>query len=387
MIINIGFEFETQAISMALWKQKTDKHSIQIFQPKSFFKKKLVDDQQSLLQVEMYPDSLNKTTSFFNKQIEPFIKKIVSKQFPQTIYLNKLQYEIPFLNSTAVNDFFTHAEFIVTYKKFDEILVINRKNILNYLLTKTKDAIIEIQNSFQSHFDRPVEISTPFPYSWIMNGKKSDIILFFQNHPKYFMSQNKFVIQSTIGIQITHSIPIIKILTSEFIRVGGNPIYDIINRVESYSINIFKNYRSHWKTPPLMMQSFLFLLFYSALTRNFRKSKALFVIRHSMFLLAKTEIHKDDLDLLDLIILNDYFSDSTAQYVNNILIQDNLTLHKRLETQNLVDVTTIPYDEKSKIIYIEYRGFRTVLTKHCKNSLSANLYLNDILLAKPFING
>jgi hypothetical protein len=376
MKINIGFEFETQMISMALWKTKDSIHYI--YQPYEHYKKNLFSNEHK--RIELYPDELKTTTVFYNNKIHPFIESMKNNGCIQID-----DYIIPIdKDRHALDDFFSDAEYIITYPNNNEILC-TKKMLLNYLLEKTKDAVLDIQNSFQDQFKDIQKILNKFPYTWMSKSKNQDIIFFFQEEPKYFMSKYKFVVQTTLGIPITYSIKVMKILSEVFVEAGGNPIFNIINIVEHNSKTIYQQFKTHWRTTNRdILNSWLFLLFYSAHTRFSRKSKALFVIRMTMMSIAKYEIDETDLDLLENILsLPMYENDLNCRYIlNNILFNRlNLTQYDRMLNQSIVDVTMIPYDEKNKMVYMEFRGFRTVLTNHCK---TRNLYLNDILVAKSF---
>lgn len=388
MIINTGFEFETQAISMALWKKNN-----LVYQPEAFFKKTLKDYPKKVI-VQLYPDDFKKTTAFYNQQVQPFVQKY---SYISSISINAFNetFIIPFNNN--LQHLFTHAEFIVTYPVFDEIAC-TKKSLLNYLLNKTKDAVIDMRDSFNDLFSN-VDIinkenlkiddirkrSFEFPYSWISKSRLQDIIFFFNEDPKYFMSKFRFVAQTTFGVPLVDAPKVMKCLTQAFTEVSESTTHDKIEIVESYSITIFKKYQSLWETDPNIMKSFLFLLFYSAITSYSRKSQALFVIRLTMFQLANLEIHKDDIDLLYSVLIDDYFSDPIAKYITDIFSHEqNESQHSRRVRQNVADVTTFPYNKKDKIVFIEYRGFKKVLTHQCKGTTKSNLYLNDILFCKPF---
>jgi hypothetical protein len=398
MKINTGFEFETQAISMALWKKNSiDTKTKIIYQPTKFFKKTLFESPEKIIQV--YPDDLKRSTAFYLQQIQPFVDRFSSSS-SSSLELDALghQFVIPIDNQDHdLKTLFTHAEFIVTYPKNQEIPC-TKKSLLNFLLEKTKDAVLDIQNIFGDLFPitQPIDKEdlthngikkkTIFPYKYVSKSRLQDIVFFFQKDPTYFSSQFRFVAQTTIGIPFQNVPQVMKLLTDAFTQAGGNLSFDVMELTERYVHDIFHKYKSHWYTDPKVIQSFLFMLFYSAITHRSRKCQALFVIRSTLWHLSINEIENQDIDLLQLILVNDYLSDPVATYVDTIFsdYHSNLTDHERRQKQNIVDVTTIPYSKNNGTVFIEFRGLRTLLSHQCKGTPKSNLYLNDILFCKPF---
>lgn len=338
MKINVGFEFETQFMSMAL----KDKDGI-IYLPLKHFKRTLKDTDKVI--VQLYPDEFTRTTAFYKQKVEPFIQS------------NNVQ------NYLIDYNFFNHTEFIVTYPKNDEIPC-SSKSILNFILEKMKDGILEIQNIMRNNFSTSNEITiTDFPYTH--ESKYRDIVLFYRQSPNQLSSKYKFMIQCTIGIHL-YTIPkILKILTNAFLEYGGNLKYDIMEKTQSYSDHIFKKYR--WHTNPNIMKPFLFMLFYSALTSYNRKKQALFVIRMTMTEFSKMEINIKDIDLILKILFDDFLLDPIRMYISNILTKQ--TRYQMLKQQNLLDTTCIPYNKNTKMILVEFRGWNRIIGSSTLNDL------------------
>lgn len=391
MRISIGFEFETQAICMVTSYEAQQQQTRIIHQPKKLVKTSLEKVENKI--VEIYPDDLKRSTAFYENRIQPFVSSIHTKR---TINFDAFDQKFVIHlgdDSDNVYDFFSHAEFIVTYPQIQEISLSNT-SLLNHILEKAKDAVLDINNAMNTKFCRAIRIElshkAKFPYDWITQSKRNNnIVLFFQEDPvKNFMSKFRFVVQTTLGIPIQDAPNVMKLLTTAFIESGGNPSYDKIQETNKYANTIYKKFKHHWKTEDIeILRSFLFLLFYSALTAHSRKSKALFVIRCTMFEIAMSEISEPDLDLLELVLLDIFFDDPVGVYISNIFkdLHHAITTYERRLRQNMVDVTTIPYNKSLKMVYIEFRGFRTVLMKQCKGSHpNSNLYLNDLLMCKPF---
>lgn len=427
MKINTGFEFETQAMSMSVVSSSPqqsrtvddDDAAITIVvSPSAFYKKTLLQSTSEAKRVQVYPDDIKTTTAFYMNTLSPFLSRIGDGRAPTKIRLcattslpsqHHDYYTIDSQPSSLLRDVFNHTEFIVTYPSDDDIPEpVTEQKILAYLLEKTKDAVLDIQNTLKSKgfFKNtasgvkvvavsPKQNGAPppsFPYPWVSSLPEKGIVFFSQFDPSMFMSRFRFVAQTTIGVGLFDAPRIMTILTKAFTRAGGSTEYDILGRVGEYtSVFTSREYRKLWRTPLQTLRPFLFLLFYSALTSSRRKSSALFVIRCTMFELAQREIAPDDIELLQLVLLgDDYFHDPVAIYIGKILkdfspsSSSSSTTTARRIAQNLLDVTTIPYTGQT--VYIEFRGFTTVLKSWCRpdaeDPRKTNLYMHDILACK-----
>lgn len=358
MKISIGFEAQTQHISVNRVQSR------QILDNDEFW-------SQSLTKfVNIYPDVLTTDYYLAQQKITPFLRQINKENFDQ-LKINELT-----ISKDKIKSLFNDAEFVVTFANSKNITT----DLFEYMIEKFKSCI-KLIKSMISKFNEIEEINISsdtiqlfnrrikFPYKYITSSKKfKNLKLFFIENPNS-IGDCRFVFQCTLGIPILESMNIMIYLMDIAVKNKVRSKKDNFDNIVEM-VNIIME-RGDFKTDRQdFLKNYLFLFFYSYLTKNIRKSKAEFVIRHSftremscnLTLAEKRKIES----LLDPKDLLDYF------HYTHFTSQQNIV--KLYQFQNIRDVG-LPHIFDGETVLIEFRLFNSILLHMFeKENITLNIF-------------
>lgn len=386
MKISLGYEYETQYINIVQKKEKIIYNG-----DDQLLKRFYIGPGYTFY---MYADEFSSGTLFDKNKKTPFLNNLrllnkgtgIYKHLTiQTLCQNKYDFvQIP-NDQNLQTEFFKHCEFVVTYPDPQDI---KREDFIKHIVSycqKGIKQILEFYNEFdvckitRSYPDTKFHMDIQFPYRYILtNNKHPELALLTVDDPKNISTHFKFVVQCTFGVSIYDCKYALTCLTKEFIKCGGPKSYDIINKINDISSMILKVLPKDEDKD--LIENYLFIFLYSFITKDYRKLKALFIIRHLLSDIASKVLSRKIIQQIYFIIqnLNDAkkISKDIRTYFYNIhYIPLPKTMQK--ERQRVIDVTI--FDVKDdKMILIEFRGLKIILEKYFKTK--SVLHLNDILI-------
>ena len=336
--VSMGFELETQFLCLMFRKNRD------LTLPEDGVVRKHVFVQNS---VEVYNDKLTRKTGFFKDRIEPFLELPVEPSSVSVPVEKDVAYHLqaPWT--------FNNQEFVVTFTRKQSIPT---EDLVPRILSQFLTALDKVCHVLEQYQVLPIP-REDFPYRSVMVPKKTrdprygGVAFLVREKPETFSIENlSFFNQCTIGFMLKDSIPIFSILAEKYYEQNKKE-NEILPLVEQASSLKGGNDR---------LKGYLFLFLYSAATRNKRKEGAVFVLRHAFQDLRKA------LTLEEIELLNRWLTSTDnehKEYFQQLHYEPVPTQQMEKYTrQSLWDVGRIAFRPTEDRVFVEYRGFQTLLT-------------------------
>jgi hypothetical protein len=381
MRISIGFELQTNEMSVAYEFLKPTESLPIFFHPEQFVMGKLQTHKSPM--ISLYGDSLSQPEDF--KNATQFIKFLRDRY--SSILLND-SYQI--IVNSKINNMFNDAEFIVTYSKPTNVDI---KDLFKYMKKKSRDAIQIIIEYISSHSTfipiQTIKAKTkgtgrikaqknfPFQNFYRLSGEDQTHILFTRDGKK--LDLTSFYFQTTLGVDLENVWDVMLSLS--------NMILDTPTIIKSEKQKVMKlkeidtELDIHFPENRLKKNKLsrtLYLLFvYSFLQKKGTRKEYPFIIRHHFVELLKL-LNKDQYDLFNtwlessypfLIQLSNKLYEAPSlitfrekqQNKNNNRFQQALMKQKILQSVDTVGTYPIKPEGLNTIILFEFRYWNALL--------------------------
>lgn len=326
MLVSIGFEAETQWMSLV---KLYPGH--RAFNPLSSpYRIRLSPN------VEAYPDVFNR-----HDIIDSFVEKNEGD-----VRLGGL-YRVP---AGKLRSIFSNLEFVVTYP--DPVNVGVPEDIFGWTMDCLIRSIGDIRHAMSAEngwHAVPGSSTKDYYYrgEFMINPQKGVGILCRQpNLSVEFASKANFVIQCTYGIPLVCAHTVFRVLQDVYGRAVASTADDLV--------------AASWRWVQSLggdlddaQANFLFLFYYSYRTLSRRKVSAVFVIRHPMRNLWQKALTADQRVRIIPLILG---SDARSYFETVVLTGSN-----NPQMQDIADVGLVPYDQKRKRFFFEFRALTRIL--------------------------
>lgn len=336
--VSMGFELETQFLCLMFGKNRD------LSLPEEGVVRKHVFVQNS---VEVYNDKLTRKTGFFKDRIEPFLASPVEYSSVSVPGEKDIVYHLqaPWT--------FNNQEFVVTFTRKQSIPT---EDLVPRILSQFLTALDKVCHVLEQYDVLPIP-REDFPYHSVMVPKKirdpryGGVAFLVRDKPETFSIENlSFYNQCTLGFMLKDSIRLFSTLAEMYYRTNKkendmNPLIESANSLKGGNERL---------------KGYLFLFLYSAATRNKRKEGAVFVLRHAFQDLRKA-LTAEEVEVLNrwLTTTDNEHKEYFQQLHYEPVPKQEMEKYTR---QSLWDVGRIAFRPTEDRVFVEYRGFHTLLT-------------------------
>lgn len=327
----MGFELETQLLCLL-----TAKNSTRWVLPSDYTKHAFFQHS-----VEVYNDALTPSTAFAKTRVFPYLESVSKDSVAVADGVTVEGLEAGFNNN----------EFVVTLVRKQSV---DPENFFTALLLHFLKALDKMEAVLGEY--RVVPVTDPhFPYRSLLVAKTRDpryskVAFLAQAAPDAFAVQDLvFYYQCTVGFLLEDAIGVMTDLAKRYHDVRGTPdtILELVARA-----------RTIGGTSKLV--SYLFLFLYSALTRHSRKVGTLFILRHA-FQDLRVVLTPHELTRLDGWI-RAHESPGEHAYFRSLHFEAlPETQQQKFTKQALWDVGRLPFRKNEGRVFVEFRGFQSLL--------------------------
>ena len=325
--ISMGFELETQ--QLCLLETKGSRLTLpQEYTKHAFF-------QHS---VEVYNDTFTSSTLFSKTKVASFLDR---QSAPASLQVGKYTLQGPW--------HFNNAEFVVTFARKQSI---PQDQLLGALKAHFLKALDKVDQVLREYTPTPLEgDDKSFPYSTVLVSAKKDkryspvAFLAQGSYHDFSPEKQSFYYQCTLGFLLEDAIDIFSALAAP---------YYAHKQIENPWVEKAAVART---IPGRTLQNYLFLFLYSAETRTSRKVGTLFIVRQAFQDLQKV-LSVQEKTTLDRWMSTHpdyaYFRSLNFQQVSS-------DPQQKYTKQALWDVGRIPFHVNERRVFVEFRGFQSLL--------------------------
>lgn len=332
--ISLGFELETQLLCLVLCKGK------RLSLPTDYTKHAYFQHS-----VEVYNDTLTPGTVFATREAAPFLETLGAMPTDAPLVLNSDGYVL----ERPVK--FNNGEFVVTLARKQSMA---RDQFFVNILRQFLGALERVRTILQEEY-RVLPISDQgFPYRSLVVSRTRDpryakVGFFAQKAPDSFSVDDLvFYYQCTVGFRMEDAISILYDLAQRF--------HDTPNVMEPW---VHMAQTLGGGASPLLV-NYLFLFLYSASTRHSRKVGTLFILRHA-FQDLRVVLTEEDLTRLDAWMRTNRPADEHAYFRSLHFEEVSQKQQQKFQKQALWDVGRLPFRKSEGRVFVEFRGFQSVL--------------------------
>jgi hypothetical protein len=201
-----------------------------------------------------------------------------------------------------------------------------------------------------------VATPTGFPYGSVLvptttrDPRYTGVAFLAQASPDQFSIDHLgFYYQCTLGFLMDDAIDILSDLASRYFAVQKEP--DTVAPMVALA-----------RTVSPSLQNYLFLFLYSAATRHSRKVGTLFILRQA-FQDVRGVLTREDLAMLDTWMrVHHAGSVEEYEYFRTVHFDEvSSSPQQKFKKQSLWDVGRIPFRKSERRVFVEFRGFQTLL--------------------------
>jgi len=329
--VSTGFELETQQLCFLVRKKGKILTLPTEYTKHAFF-------QNSL---EVYNDALTPWTVFVKDTLTPFLASLPSDSLTVE---NGWTLEGPWE--------FNNNEFVATFSRKQSV---QKDQLWALVLHRFLQALEKVE-AVLHHYEPVAVESKGFPYGGVLVPRTRDpryagVAFLAQASPDTFKVEDlSFYYQCTIGFLLDDAMGVFSDLAARYVAAREEPDTVVAPLVVLA------------RTVSPELQNYLFLFLYSAATRHSRKVGTLFILRQA-FQDIRSILTVANLTTLDAWMrVHHAASAEEYEYFRRIHFDETpLTQQQKFKKQALWDVGRIPFRKSERRVFVEFRGFQTLL--------------------------
>ena len=328
--VSSGFELETQQLCFLVRKKGKTLTLPTEYTKHAFF-------QNSL---EVYNDALTPWTVFVKERVAPFL---ASSPPESPILENGWALKGPWE--------FNNNEFVATFPRKQSV---EKNELWAYLIHRYLQAVEKVE-AVLHHYEPVAVESKGFPYGSLLvpttrDPRYAGVAFLAQASPDKFKVEDlSFYYQCTVGFLLDDAVGVFSDLAARYFAAKEEPDTVVAPLVALA------------RTVSPGLEDYLFLFLYSAATRHSRKVGTLFILRQA-FQDIRSVLTDAELTTLDAWMRTHAASVEEYEYFRGIHFDEApSTQQQKFKKQALWDVGRIPFRKTERRVFVEFRGFQTLL--------------------------